>query len=149
MNVALHARSPFLFWGKIQGYFYRKLREQNNGRFLERNSKNNLGKINGGTCLCNYSCCAYRPIWRANPLRYENFIYITIGVGYAGYFILEVLRAKQKNVSQKEGNVDIEKNVEKSIVNTGDNNRISYIVNQHLSRSQVSKAWIQVVSATG
>ena len=69
----------------------------------------------------------------------KNIIFIIAGVGYLGYFLLEYSRVKQRMVPEKEDVVEIGGGVEESVINSGDSNHITYIVNKHLSRSGVSK----------
>ncbi len=60
------------------------------------------------------------------PAHYESFIYIIIGVSYLGYFLLEIFRVQQKSSSKKENIIEIEGDVEKSIISTGKNNAVNY-----------------------
>ena len=69
----------------------------------------------------------------------KNIIFIVAGVGYLGYFLLEYSRAKQRIVPEKKDVIEIDRDVKESVINSGDNNHITYIVNQHQSRSGFSK----------
>ena len=69
----------------------------------------------------------------------QNIIFVIAGIGYLGYFLLEFSRTRQRIAPEREDVVEIKGDVADAVINSGDNNHITYIVNRYSPRSGVSK----------